>query len=280
MPTVKALLAEARMRLADTETPSLDARLLLQHATGLEHAALVADPDLEIDKEIAKAFAALVTRRAAFEPVSRILGVREFYGRSFKVTRDVLDPRADTETIVEVCLQHLPAGQSLRLLDLGTGSGILAITLLAERPLLAGVAVDLSEAALEVAKHNAVVNGVSSRLGFLQSHWFQAVVGQFDLIVSNPPYIPLGEVAGLDVEVRDHDPHLALAGGGDGLACYRAIAADASDHLVKFGTVVVEIGVGQEADIVAIFADQGFQLVAQQSDLGGHMRALAFQKKP
>jgi release factor glutamine methyltransferase len=280
MPTVRALLAEARARLANTETPSLDARLLLQHATGLEHAALVADPDLDIDKETTVTFAALVARRAAFEPVSRILGVREFYGRLFRVTPAVLDPRADTETIVEVCLQHLPEGQTLRLLDLGTGSGILAITLLAERPLLAGVAVDLSEAALDVAKHNAVVNGVSSRLGFLQSHWFQAVEGQFDLIVSNPPYIPSGGVAGLDVEVRDHDPHLALAGGDDGLACYRAIAAGASDHLVKFGTVVVEIGAGQEADIVTIFSDEGFQLVAQKSDLGGHMRALAFQNKP
>jgi release factor glutamine methyltransferase len=138
MPTVKQLLAEARARLAETETPSLDARLLLQHATGLDHAALVADPDLMLCDEAAAQFQAMVKRRAAYEPVSRILGTREFFGRNFRVTPDVLDPRADTETIVDVCLQLLPEGRPACILDLGTGSGILAVTLLAERPLATG----------------------------------------------------------------------------------------------------------------------------------------------
>jgi release factor glutamine methyltransferase len=145
---------------------------------------------------------------------------------------------------------------------------------------LTSVAVDLSPAALEVAEENAVANAVSSRVELLQSNWFSAVRGLFDLIVSNPPYIPRADVMGLDVEVRDHDPHLALAGGEDGLACYRAIAAGASAHLAKTGKVVVEIGAGQHHDVTAIFAAQDFNVIGQKSDLGGHVRALAFQKTP
>jgi release factor glutamine methyltransferase len=278
MPTVKALLAQARAKLSETETPSLDARLLLQHVTGLDHAALVADPDFVVTDQLASRFEALIARRAAYEPISRILGTREFFGRSFKVTPDVLDPRADTETIVEVCLQFLPKDKPSRILDLGTGSGILAVTLLSERPLATGVAVDVSPAALAVARVNAAE--VADRLQLIESNWFSLVNGRFDLIVSNPPYIPAADVLRLDVEVKDHDPHLALDGGGDGLDCYRAIASSAGNHLVENGRVVVEIGAGQQADVTGIFAAQQFQLIAQKQDLGGHVRALAFQKKP
>jgi release factor glutamine methyltransferase len=278
MPTVKALLAQARAKLSETETPSLDARLLLQHVTGLDHAALVADPDFVVTDQLASRFEALIARRAAYEPISRILGTREFFGRSFKVTPDVLDPRADTETIVEVCLQFLPKDKPSRILDLGTGSGILAVTLLSERLLATGVAVDVSPAALAVARVNAAE--VADRLQLIESNWFSHLEGRFDLIVSNPPYIPAAEVLRLDVEVKDHDPHLALDGGDDGLDCYRAIASSAGNHLVENGRVVVEIGAGQQADVTGIFAVQQFQLIAQKQDLGGHVRALAFQKKP
>jgi release factor glutamine methyltransferase len=278
MPTVKALLAQARVQLAETETPSLDARMLLQHATGLDHAALVADPDLVVSEDLANQFQALVARRAAYEPVSRILGTREFFGRRFKVTPDVLDPRADTETIIEMCLPLLPQDKSLHILDLGTGSGILAITLLSERPLATGVAVDLSPAALAVARENALA--VADRLQLIESNWFSHVEGRFDLIVSNPPYIPAAEVLRLDTEVRDHDPHIALDGGGDGLDCYRAIASGSVYHLSESGHVVVEIGAGQEADVTDIFATQHYQCTAKKQDLGGHVRALSFQKKP
>ena len=278
MPTVKTLLADARVQLAETETPSLDARLLLQHATGLDHAALVADPERFLSEEIASTFQAMVVRRASYEPVSRILGTREFYGRTFKVTPDVLDPRADTETVIEVCLQLLPQAKPLGILDLGTGSGILAVTLLSERPLATGVAVDMSPAALAVASENA--KAVAQRLKLAESNWFSNVEGRFDLIVSNPPYIPAAEVLQLDIEVREHDPHLALDGGNDGLGCYRVIASGSGNHLLERGHVVVEIGAGQEADVIRIFIAQQFQLVAQKHDLGGHVRALAFQKKP
>jgi release factor glutamine methyltransferase len=272
MPTLKQLLTDARLRLADTETPSLDARLLLQHATGLSHAELIANDDRHIDDAMVVAFCAMVARRAAFEPVSRILGAREFYGRSFKVTPDVLDPRADTETLVELCLTLNPK----RILDLGTGSGILAVTVLAEIESTTCVAVDVSPDALAVARHNAATLGVADRLVFVESNWFSKVEGQFDLIVSNPPYIPAYDVLGLDVEVRDHDPHLALAGGPDGLDCYRAIAAGAALHLAPQGSVVVEIGAGQAADVARIFAAHQFHLLEQKQDLGGHVRALRF----
>lgn len=276
MPTVKQLLADARVRLSETETPSLDARLLLQHAAGLSHAELVADPDHLISADIVAQYWALIARRVAYEPVSRILGTREFYGRSFQVTPDVLDPRADTETIVEVCLKH----ETKRILDLGTGSGILAITLLAERPQATAVAVDVSAAALAVARGNAEALGVAHRLHFIEGSWFSRVEGQFDLIASNPPYIPEAEVPHLDVEVRDHDPHLALAGGDDGLACYREIARGAGAHLSRGGVVVLEIGAGQAEEVTAIFEAQRFRLTGQARDLGGHVRCLAFQHAP
>jgi release factor glutamine methyltransferase len=272
MPTVKELLATARGKLAETETPSLDARLFLQHATGLSHAELIAGDDLVVNAEVALAFEALVARRAAYEPVSRILGSREFYGRKFRVTPDVLDPRADTETIVDSCLKLKPR----RILDLGTGSGILAVTLLAEILEATGVAVDVSPPALAIARMNAETLEVADRLQFIESNWFSKVEGRFDLIVSNPPYIPAADVSTLDVEVRDHDPHLALAGGRDGLECYRAIALGAEQHLAVHGHVAVEIGAGQAGDVTAIFAGAGFKLVEQAADLGGHIRCLVF----
>jgi release factor glutamine methyltransferase len=276
MQTVEALLAQGRVALADTETPSLDARLLLQHATGLSHAELIAYPERVVEVEVVARFAALTKRRAAFEPVSRILGAREFYGRRFRVTPAVLDPRADTEVLIDVCIAKLDRAQPQRFLDLGTGSGCIAVTLLAERPLATGVAVDVSEAALVVAQENAASLGVSPRVSFVEGHWFDAVDGGFDLIVSNPPYIETEIIAGLDVEVKDHDPHLALDGGVDGLDCYRAIAKGTGAHLNPGGHVIVEIGAGQAAGVTAIFAASGFVLAEQRHDLGGHVRVLAF----
>jgi release factor glutamine methyltransferase len=280
MPTVKELLAQARIRLSETEMPSLDARLLLQHVTGLSHGDVAADPDCRIDADVVTKFDALVARRAAYEPVTRILELREFYGRNFRVTPDVLDPRADTETVVEVCLGLMPVDAPLRILDLGTGSGILAITLLAERKQASGLAIDVSTAALAVAKQNAALNGVVDRLHFVESSWFLKVKGKFDLIVSNPPYIPAADISKLDVEVKDHDPHLALVGGQDGLECYRAIAMGTGEYLAQNGSVVVEIGARQADDVIQIFAKYGFVLFQRLLDLGGHVRCLAFRPSP
>jgi release factor glutamine methyltransferase len=280
MPKADHLLKQARHKLADVETPSLDARLLLQHVMGLSHEALIAEPQIQITDEAAKQFEALVERRKRHEPISRILRLREFYGRDFIVTPDVLDPRPDTEVLIETALALLPPDKSLRLLDLGTGSGIIAITLLAERPMADAVAVDVSETAIKVARQNAKAHSVDTRLHFITSSWFDAVTGHFDAILSNPPYIEAGVVPTLEEEVRNFDPHLALIGGADGLDCYRAIASKSLSHLNPNGFVAVEIGAGQENAVTSIFAANHFYIDSQHRDLGGHIRCLVFRAGP
>jgi release factor glutamine methyltransferase len=222
-------------------------------------------------------FHALIQRREAHEPVSRILGVREFYGRSFRVTPATLDPRPDTETLIEAALALMPP--RARLLDLGTGTGAIAITLLAERAEASGLATDVSPEALAVARENAARHGVAERLSLAEGSWFTPVAGVFDMILSNPPYIPAHEIAGLSPDVRNFDPSLALAGGDDGLDPYRAIAAHAASHLAAGGHVLVEIGAGQEADVEAIFAAARFSPAGRHRDLGGHLRCLVFRPR-
>lgn len=278
MQTLDALLRGAvlRLREAGLATPALDARLLLQQATGLGAAELIANSAQETDARQAREFEALVVRRLAHEPVSRILGWREFYGRRFAISPDVLDPRPDTESLVELCLSLLPEGRPLRILDLGTGSGILALTLLAERPLATAVAVDVSPAALAVARRNAQELGVDTRCQFHAGSWLAGVGGVFDLIVSNPPYIPLQEVQDLAADVRLYDPHLALAGGTDGLDPYRTIAAGAARHIASGGNLAFEIGAGQAHDVTGICLAQGWRPGSQMMDLAQHVRALSF----
>ena len=275
--SIAALLQDARKSLfeADVELSALDARLLLQAAGGFSHEYIIAEPETILKPEQILAFKSFINRRLAHEPVSRILGTREFYGRPFQVTRAVLDPRADTETLIALALEIMPSGPN-RILDIGTGSGAIAVTLLAERENYSGIAVDLSVDALHIAKMNALANWVSGRLQFHHGSWFEGIAEKFDLIISNPPYIVHDEIAGLDVEVKDHDPHVALDGGHDGLFAYRAIAAGSSQHLNKSGLVLVEIGAGQGADVTAIFAQHSFAPKSQKIDLGGHVRALAF----
>ncbi len=275
--TISARLLAARQALvaADIDGSALDARLLMQSATGLSHEEIVATPDAELSDKAEQIFTTFLNRRLAYEPISRILGTREFYGREFLVTPAVLDPRGDTEALIELVLA-LPRPPQGRLIDIGTGSGAIAVTLLAEMPSFTGIAVDLSPDALHVAKTNALANGVSGRLQFHQGSWFDGIVEKFDLIVSNPPYIPHGVIAGLGAEVKNYDPHLALDGGADGLFAYRAIAAGARARLLENGVVAVEIGAGQGPDVTAIFVAHGFEPLGQRIDLGGHLRVLTF----
>lgn len=275
---LKPLLEEATQRLAQAgcETPQLDARLLLQSATSLSREEMILEPSRPVEPQAAALFCAYIGRRENHEPVSRILGEREFYGRAFRVTPDVLDPRPDTETLITAALRHMPKGA--RLLDLGTGSGAIAVTLLSERPDASGIATDLSPAALAVAQSNAARHGVLPRLDLVEGRWFAPVVGRFDIIVSNPPYIPERDIAELSPDVRNFDPRLALVGGADGLDPYRAIASGATAHLAEGGHVLVEIGAGQAQDVVAIFAGSGFQALGHYHDLGGHARCLAFRR--
>ena len=268
--------ATARLKAAGADTPTLDARLLLQAAAGLSREDLILGPDRPLTPEQLARFESFIARRERHEPVSRILGEREFYGRVFRVTPDTLDPRPDTETIIEAALPLMPRGA--RLLDLGTGTGAIAVTLLGERPDASGVATDLSPAALAVAGENARSLGVAGRLELREGSWFAPVDGRFDLILSNPPYIPEGDISDLSPDVRNFDPSLALSGGTDGLDPYRIIASGAAAHLAAGGHVLVEIGAGQAQDIEAIFAAAGFRPAGRYRDLGGHDRALAFNR--
>jgi release factor glutamine methyltransferase len=278
--TVAGLMRRAakQLSLRGIETAALDARLLLQAAAGMTHADIVAGPDLNLPADVTARFLLLVERRCAFEPVSRILGTREFYGRSFRVTPDVLDPRADTETLIGATLALAKGKGPLRILDLGTGSGAIVVTLLAELPEALAVATDLSAAALQIAKGNAEALGVANRARLVRANWFDGVDGQFDLIVSNPPYIPLGDIAGLAVDVRDFDPQKALDGGPDGLEAYRRIAHGAGGHLAPKGHVILEIGTGQENAVNDLFREQGFDRESRHFDLAGHVRCLSFRR--
>lgn len=204
-------------------------------------------------------------------PVSQIIGKRAFWRHDFVVTGDTLDPRPETEALVEQALSE----PFKRMLDLGTGTGAIAVSILADRPASQGVATDLSEAALKVARINAERIGVAGRLTFLRSDWYEAVGGRWDLIVSNPPYIAVEEMAALSPEVRDWEPHMALTDGGDGLTAYRAIAAGARAHLAPGGRLLVEIGPTQAAAVTEIFRRAGLDRVDVHPDLDGRDRVIS-----
>ena len=216
-----------------------------------------------------------IAKREKFQPVSQIIGGREFWGRWFNVTSDVLDPRPETETIIDLALQHGPAE---RVLDLGTGSGILAVTLAAEWPEVRAVAVDISQDALNIAAKNAESHNVTNRVNFGLSDWFDAVSGQFDLIVSNPPYIAASEMGTLSPDVRNWEPFMALTPGGDGLEAYRTIAFMLGQFLAEDGVALFEIGYAQGADVVGIFENAGFTNVSVLQDMGGKDRVVIVKK--
>lgn len=262
--------AAARLRAAGVDDPARDARVLLAHAARIEasRVTLIAPEDLE--PEVAERYEQLIALRAVRVPVSHLLGEREFYGRRFKVSKDVLDPRPETETLIDVAL----AEPFERVLDLGLGSGCILVTLLAESPQVSGLGVDLSEAACLQASANAVLHRVEARTDIQQSDWFSNVTGTFDLIVSNPPYISLDEMAELSPEVRQHEPNMALTDGGDGLAAYRAIAAGVGAHLRPGGRLCLEIGPTQGADVVALLQAAGLSDIAVLPDLDGRDRVV------
>jgi release factor glutamine methyltransferase len=272
------LLKSARQALEQQgrATPALDARLLLQAAASLTREALIADPDRPVAVEAVERFNTFIGRRLRGEPVSRILGVREFYGRAFVVTPATLDPRPDTETLIEAALTFMPADRPCRLIDLGTGTGAIALTLLAERPQAEAVLTDVSPDALAVARDNAGRLGVASRASFIEASWFAGITGRFDLILSNPPYIPSAILPTLEPDVRDFDPGSALDGGSDGLGPYREIAARARSFLAPQGHVIVEIGEGQAFEIEDIFKAAGWAPERRWKDLAGHVRCLGF----
>lgn len=281
----QGFVAAARaFRQAGLATPELDARLLACHATGLTHEDFVGGDDLALPTGAASRLEGFIARRLAGEPVSRLTGAREFYGRPFHLDRHTLDPRADTETLIEALLALVDEngwrGRPLKLLDLGTGSGCILVTLLAELPLATGFGSDVSAGALAVAAANACRHGVEARARFVAADWLDGIGGRFDLIVSNPPYIAAGEIAGLAPEVARFDPKLALDGGSDGLDSYRRIAAGAADALRPGGGLVVEIGAGQAEAVLGLLCAVGLEAREDRirHDLAGLPRAVVARR--
>ena len=271
-PTAAQAMAAAasRLRAAGVPDPARDARILLAHAASVDAARVTLIAPEEIAPEIAERFEHLVALRAVRVPVSHLIGSREFYGRSFKISRDVLDPRPETETLIELAL----ADPFERVLDLGTGSGCILVSLLAERPQARGVGVDVSEAACLQASANAVLHGVQDRAEVLQSDWFDAVEGRYDLIVSNPPYLAASEMESIAPELALHEPAIALTDGADGLSVYRIIAERAQGYLTAEGRVMVEIGWQQGDSVSDLFTAAGWGRVTLVHDLDGRPRVV------
>ena len=275
-------VGQARRQLAHAlgaagrEPAAVEARLLLAAATRLDHAALLRETDHPLSAAAAARLSAIAARRLRGEPVSRILGSRDFYGLTLQVRPEVLDPREDTETVVRLALDLCPDhAAALRIVDLGTGSGALLCALLSALPYAAGVGVDLSAAACEAARANARAAGVADRALIVRGRWAEALSGPFDLVVSNPPYIESAVLPGLPVEVRDHDPALALDGGPDGLDAYRAIVADARRIAAPGAHLVFELGIRQRGPVESLLRQTGFALAGVRQDGGGHERAIA-----
>jgi release factor glutamine methyltransferase len=266
------------------DAPELDARIIVGHALGLDHTALALQSTRVLTPEEADAIVKLSARRLGREPVARILGRKEFWGLPLKINSDTLLPRPDTETVVEATLRALDCddrkSRALRVVDLGTGSGALLLALLSELPRAHGIGTDISFAALCCARDNAAALGLCARASLVACDYGAALGDPADVLVSNPPYVARGEIAGLEAEARNFDPPRALDGGPDGLDGYRAIASDVRRLLAPDGILVLELGQGQLGAVTSIFAAKGLEPIAPRYDLSGVARALVMQARP
>ena len=266
-----------RLLSGTSGSAALDARLLIAHATGCDWNDIVLRDDRVVDDAVAAEVRALANRRAAGEPVARIVGEREFYGLMLALHPETLVPRPDTETLVDAALAVASRTRQIEVLDLGTGSGAILIAVLVALPYARGVGVDLSASATETARANARRHGVADRASFRVGDWTRDIDDRFDIVVANPPYVATNEIPGLPVDVRDHDPHVALDGGADGLGAYRKIFADLDRILVTDGVAFFEIGMGQ-ADAVAGIADVNGFTADFGRDLAGIVRVAELRR--
>ena len=267
--------AQARLKAAGVDSPSIDARLLLEASTGAGRVDILTDPYRVVDADKIAALDAMIERRLKREPVSRILGKKGFWKIMLNVTPDVLSPRPDTETLLDVVVRAFPPHRAFDMIDLGTGSGAILLAALMERAGARGVGTDISTEAIAVARENAANLDLDGRCTFIRTDWATGFAdGSFDLVVSNPPYIPTGDIPGLDPEVRDHDPHLALDGGPDGLQPYRDLAPEIARILRPEGVFAVEIGWDQGEAVKALFEAAGFTGVKVVKDLGDRDRVV------
>jgi release factor glutamine methyltransferase len=271
-----------RFHEAGLASPELDARLLVGHALGLDHAGLASQGGRTLGPAETEMIAALAARRLAREPVARIIGHKEFWGLPFRLNTETLVPRPETETVVEAALQELDRRREhpLRIADLGTGSGALLLALLSELPAAYGVGTDVSVAALGCAQQNAATLALAPRAAFVACDYAAALRPPFDLVVANPPYIARADIAILAPEVAVFDPARALDGGADGLNAYRALAADARRLLTPAGTLVLELGLDQRDRVAALFAQAGLAVGVSRPDLSGVPRTLVVKPLP
>lgn len=283
---IAGLLQRAAAALADAgiEGAAREARLILQHVAAIPISTQIAFSERVIDAPVVAAFDLALARRAQREPLSHILGMREFWSLSFQVTPDTLDPRADSETLVEAVLDQLDKRgaanpeQALEIVDFGTGTGCLLLALLSELPQARGLGVDLNPGAVAIARANAVRLGLSDRATFQEGNWDHGLDAMFDVVISNPPYIPSADIASLQPEVARYEPRLALDGGSDGLAAYRALAGVVSRRTKPNGFAAFEIGVGQGPEVVGLMQESGLAQLANRRDLQGHERVILFDK--
>ncbi len=263
-----------RFTAIDPGSARLDARLLTAHALGLASERLFACADMPLAPAAEAILDGYAARRLDFEPVSRITGRREFWSLEIVITPDTLDPRADTETLVAAVLAARPEISAPRILDLGTGSGCILLAIVKDWPAASGIGVDVSPGAVEAAASNARRLGLEARAVFRVGNWDEGLAEKFDLIVSNPPYIPAGEIPRLDAGVARYDPQLALDGGADGLAAFAALLPGARRCLRENGRLFIEIGAGQAPAVAALLEAEGWRMVAEHRDLAGIARCL------
>lgn len=272
--------AAARLAAAGIEEARAEARLLVCQAAGIDRAGLLGHGDRLLDDDARARLEVMVGARAARVPMAQVLGRRGFWEHEFAVTADTLTPRPETELLVEAALARVVADLPLRLLDLGTGTGCLLLSLLAAWPQAWGLGVDRSAAALAVARGNALALGVAQRCAFIQADWCAPLGGRFDVIVSNPPYIASDDIDKLDPEVARHEPRLALDGGADGLGPYRILFPRLADLLAPGGVALFEHGTGQGAPLAALAAGLGLGVLARLDDLAGHDRCIVLAPGP
>ena len=276
------LLGRDSLEKMGVSSSKLDSLILLAYALSFSKEQIIFNQSYVLDQTQQDLFWNLIKRRSSYEPVSHIIGKREFYGRDFIVNKDVLDPRPDSESLIELVIKNFPnKNNNLNILEIGCGSGCLIITLLKELENSKAIALDISKSALETCQKNIIFHEIEDRIKLLQSDLFEIfismnIIRKFDLIISNPPYIESAEINNLQPEVRIFEPRIALDGGLDGLDFYRKIAINSQKFLNKNGKIIVEIGFGQSNKIKEIFAVNNFQFIESKFDLGGVERVLSF----
>ncbi|MDB2415008.1 peptide chain release factor N(5)-glutamine methyltransferase [Rickettsiales bacterium] len=267
--------AKELLNKASITSYAIDAELILMHVLDISRERIIGYPETEISDDKKNEFEEMLRRRINREPISHIIGKREFWGMEFKVTNKTLDPRPDSETIIEAVLDNIKdRNKDLKILDLGTGTGCLLLSVLSEYKNAQGVGIDISYDAIKVANYNSIKLGLAKRVGFVVGMWAEAIDCNFDVIISNPPYIRCNDIEHLQAEVSKYEPISALDGGEDGFSCYRQIAPYIRKMLNPAGIAVIEHGIGQESEITKILVNSGFESVNYRSDLSGISRCI------